>query len=230
MRARFPTIARELAARGLDLATDLVPVAPAAHYFMGGVVAGPTGETSLPGLLALGEASCTGVHGANRLASNSLLEGAVMAAEAAAALAAGVDEWPAPAGLPAGPARPALAPAEGRAGMNDADPAAVRAAIQRTMWGDVGVERDAEGLADARRALAAIPTCADPETESLREVALATVVAAELRTESRGAHFRRDHPEPDPAQARRVAWVAGVPHPLEPAARRRRALAAKEAA
>ena len=86
MRDRFPTIARELAARGLDLATDPIPVAPAAHYFMGGIIAGPTGETSLPGLLALGEAACTGVHGANRLASNSLLEGLVFGLAAADAL------------------------------------------------------------------------------------------------------------------------------------------------
>jgi aspartate oxidase len=87
------------------------------------------------------------------------------------------------------------------------------------------------GGADARRTLGAIPPCADPEAENLREVALATAAAAELRTESRGAHFHRDHPEPDPAQARRVAWVDGVPHPLAPTtARRRRALPAKEAA
>jgi L-aspartate oxidase len=222
---RFPTIAASCAAHGLDLARDLIPVTPAAHYAIGGVLADLAGRTTVPGLFAIGECASTGVHGANRLASNSLLEGAVMAVEAAAALAAGIGEWPAPAGLPAGPARRAPAPAG-----PSADPALVRAAIQRTMWGDVGVERDADGLADARRTLAAIPPCADPETESLREIALATAVAAELRTESRGAHFRRDHPDADPAQARRVAWIAGVPHPLEPAARRRRALAAKEAA
>src|SRR5215213_444866 len=86
-RARFPTIARELASKGLDLALDLLPVAPAAHYFMGGIVASSTGETSLPGLLALGEAACTGVHGANRLASNSLLEGLVFGINAADRLA-----------------------------------------------------------------------------------------------------------------------------------------------
>ena len=84
MRRRFPTIARELDARGLDLATDLIPVAPAAHYFMGGVVADSQGVTSLPGLMAIGEAACTGVHGANRLASNSLLEGLVFGRKAAA--------------------------------------------------------------------------------------------------------------------------------------------------
>src|SRR5215213_10444607 len=97
MRERFPTISHELAERGLDLAFDLIPVAPAAHYFMGGIVAGTDGQTSLPGLLALGEASCTGVHGANRLASNSLLEGLVFGLEAADRLA--VNEAVAPGSI-----------------------------------------------------------------------------------------------------------------------------------
>ena len=83
MHKRFPTISRELRTRGLDLAIDLIPVAPAAHYFIGGVAADTNGSTSLPGLFALGEASCSGVHGANRLASNSLLEGLVFGLEAA---------------------------------------------------------------------------------------------------------------------------------------------------
>jgi L-aspartate oxidase len=83
MKDRFPTIANELASRGLDFTSDLIPIAPAAHYFMGGIVASSSGETSLPGLLAIGEAACTGVHGANRLASNSLLEGLVFGHEAA---------------------------------------------------------------------------------------------------------------------------------------------------
>src|SRR5215211_2975029 len=97
MRERFPTIARELARRGLDLATDLIPVAPAAHYFMGGIVAGTDGVTSLPGLLALGEAACTGMHGANRLASNSLLEGLVFGLRAAMQLREGIGSHLAPA-------------------------------------------------------------------------------------------------------------------------------------
>ena len=91
MRERFPTITRELATRGLDLATDLIPVAPAAHYFIGGVAASPEGITSLPGLLAFGEAAATGIHGANRLASNSLLEGLVFGMAGADRLGR---EWP----------------------------------------------------------------------------------------------------------------------------------------
>jgi L-aspartate oxidase len=91
MRERFPTITSELAQRGLDLATDLIPVAPAAHYFVGGVAASTEGITSLPGLLAFGEAAATGIHGANRLASNSLLEGLVFGMAGADRLAR---EWP----------------------------------------------------------------------------------------------------------------------------------------
>ena len=86
VRARFPTIARRVPQAGLDLARDLVPVSPAAHYVMGGVETDLGGRTSVPGLFAAGEVACTGVHGANRLASNSLLEGLVFGARAANAM------------------------------------------------------------------------------------------------------------------------------------------------
>ncbi len=162
-RARFPTIARELAARGLDIARDLIPVAPAAHYFMGGIVAGPEGETSLPGLLALGEAACTGVHGANRLASNSLLEGLVFGLAAADALGrrsevggrrrAGTEEvmsgsastemQTVAAGLPAQP------PSGCTYSLGDMSD--LRTRLQRAMSQHVAVVRDATGLADAAR-------------------------------------------------------------------------------
>src|SRR5215216_6704853 len=104
MRERFPTITKELAKRGLDLTTDLIPVAPAAHYFIGGVAASTEGITSMPGLLAFGEAAATGIHGANRLASNSLLEGLVFGMAGADRLAR---EWPRLA------AEPALEPVSG---------------------------------------------------------------------------------------------------------------------
>jgi L-aspartate oxidase len=90
VRRRFPTIHAELATHDLDLASDLIPVAPAAHYFVGGLVAGADGQTSVPGLTALGEAACSGVHGANRLASNSLLEGLVFGLAAADRIRRGV--------------------------------------------------------------------------------------------------------------------------------------------
>ena len=105
VRRRFPSIAAELASRGLDLATELIPVAPAAHYFMGGVVADAFGRTTIPGLLAIGEAACTGVHGANRLASNSLLEGLVFGRKAGCNFAPAVRRSPDPIGITSAPAR-----------------------------------------------------------------------------------------------------------------------------
>jgi L-aspartate oxidase len=216
MHRRFPTISRELAVRGLDLAADLIPVAPAAHYFMGGIVAGTDGRTSLPGLLALGEASCTGVHGANRLASNSLLEGLVFGIAAADRLVAGAID------RRGGPARPpSFARAYGEAGhagpplqspttADAALPTDLRREIQRAMSRDVAVVRDAEGLTRAAgivehalSTLVAIPA-GDRAAWELRNLALAAaavVSAATLREESRGAHFRADFPEPNPALA-----------------------------
>lgn len=202
--ARFPTIARELASRGLDLARDLLPVAPAAHYFMGGIVAGPTGETSLPGLLALGEAACTGVHGANRLASNSLLEGLVFGLAAADRLTAeGLPtlptsdlDWTAPSTAPGAPAS------------NPESFTALRDRLQRAMSRDVAVVRDAAGLTRAGSDLATIARSLANTTEldrtrlEVRNMTLAAasiVAAATARLESRGAHFRSDFPEIDPA-------------------------------
>ncbi len=221
VRGRFPTVAGLCAEHGLDLARDPIPVTPAAHYAIGGVLADMAGRSTLPGLFAVGECAATGAHGANRLASNGLLEAAVLAAGAADALAADGDDWP---------ERPAVAavPAPPEAGGGEP----VRAALQDAMWRGVGVERDAEGIAAAARALAALPEATDAGTDNLLLVARLAAAAAALRTESRGAHFRRDHPLPDPAQARRIAWAGDRPFhvpPTTPVARRRRALA-KEAA
>ncbi|MEQ9337203.1 MAG: L-aspartate oxidase, partial [Miltoncostaeaceae bacterium] len=197
VRAQFPTISAHCAGHGLDLATDPIPVTPAAHYAMGGVMTDLAGRSTVPGLYAVGEAACTGAHGANRLASNSLLEAAVLASGARWSLADehGLADWPEG---PRGTARPPDAGA--------GDPAAVRAAMQDWMWTGVGVERDAEGLARARAGLAALPATGDAETDNLLLVARATAAAAEHRRESRGAHHRSDIPSSDPAQAHRVAW------------------------
>jgi L-aspartate oxidase len=212
MRERFPTITRELAARGLDLATDLIPVAPAAHYFIGGVAASVEGITSLPGLLAFGEASATGVHGANRLASNSLLEGLVFAMAGADRLGR---EWPRLAADLA--FEPALAvPAVGTPLTLD-EIAALRSRLQRAMSRHVGVVRDAAGLSRAReeidniaadlrlggaretQAIDAKTRRAFWELRNLVDAARAVIAAAAHREESRGAHYRADFPETNSA-------------------------------
>lgn len=182
---RFPTIDAELRRRGIDWSREGVPVSPAAHYLMGGVVTDVDGRTSLPGLWAVGETARTGVHGANRLASNSLLEGAVFATRLVDALGA------AARGLPsAGPAPHTLpGPRPSAAGPF------CRAALQELMWGHVGLLRDGRGLAHAVRVLhgwdAPTPRApAEQEDANLLIVARATASAALARTESLGAHFR----------------------------------------
>ena len=212
MRARFPTITKELAARGLDLATDLIPIAPAAHYFIGGVAASPEGITSLPGLLAFGEAAATGIHGANRLASNSLLEGLVFGMAGADRL---TREWPRlSAETPPGPA---LTPALLGITLSLDEIAALRSRLQRAMSRHVAVVRDAAGLAQAQKEVVTIASelqaatmrgapASDPKTRrafwelrNLVDAARSVIAAAVHRMESRGAHYRADFPESDPA-------------------------------
>jgi L-aspartate oxidase len=201
IRERFPTIARELAQRGLDLATDLIPVSPAAHYFMGGVIAGADGRTSHTGLLALGEAACTGIHGANRLASNSLLEGLVfgrIAAEQASIdypTTAQRDADALETGSPAPPER------------NPAVTQSIRTRIKQVMSAWVGVDRTADGLRTAITALDAIAAEAASLGRSRAEMTVLNMLtaaqaiagAALHREESRGGHYRSDFPETDPA-------------------------------
>lgn len=210
MRARFPTITHELAARGLDLAADLIPVAPAAHYVIGGVAATPDGVTSLPGLLAFGEASTTGIHGANRLASNSLLEGLVFGIMGAARVAR---EWPRIVADARGEVTPPPTPPAFN--LEPAALAALRDRLQRAMSRDVGVERDAAGLKRARQEIDAIAEALQSaaahgtpvvhreqaraawELRNLIDAARVVIDAALHREESRGAHFRADFPETD---------------------------------
>nr|WP_261742766.1 L-aspartate oxidase [Microbacterium testaceum] len=209
---RFPTIDAAVRERGLDWAREPIPVTPAAHYLMGGVVTDLVGQTTVPGLYAVGETARTGVHGANRLASNSLLEGAVFGARAGDAVASG-GVWP------TGPVSPATGDAEGAdvnrraAGVpatGDA-PAFSRAALQQLMWAEAGLVRDAAGLARAAGVLAAWSAESAPrsiEDENLLLVATHVVAAARARTVSVGAHFRSDAPD---AATSTVLTRAGAP-------------------
>jgi L-aspartate oxidase len=199
---RFPTIAAACARAGLDLATDLIPVAPAAHYFMGGVVVDTAARTTLAQLYAVGEAACTGVHGANRLASNSLLEGLVFGRRAARQIALnGSEPWQVQPALPgdqlsiAGVVTPLVVLAGPVA-------AETRMRLQRVMWERVSLRRDAEGLKGAQETLRALAggAAVDPETGNLLLVAQLVVAAALARTESRGGHYRLDYPDRDPAR------------------------------
>jgi L-aspartate oxidase len=197
VRARFPTITEACRQAGLDLATDRIPVSPAAHYVMGGIETDLYGRTSLTGLFAAGEAACTGLHGANRLASNSLLEGlvfgaraadAMQGAEADAVLFAG-DVEPVP-GAPAGEVPDAFA-------------------VRDLLWRHAGLVRAGTGLAGAvdqlarwrtavQRAQADAPADRDMRRlTSLVTVGLLIARAALRREESRGGHFRADFPRRD---------------------------------
>ena len=212
---RFPLISDACREAGLDLARDRVPIGPAAHYVMGGVQTDLDGRTSVDGLLAAGEVACTGVHGANRLASNSLLEGLVFGARAGAAMRGGATG----AASFTGPAIVDVpAPESGGFSYSAAD----AARIQRLMWRDVGLVRDRGGLT---RALATLDGAwrqmesrireDDPLTaDEWRFASIVTVGrlicrAALRREESRGGHFRSDYPKRDD-----IDWKKRVPEVL----------------
>jgi L-aspartate oxidase len=190
---RFPTIAAMCREAGLDLARDAIPVGPAAHYIMGGVETDEWGRTSLPALYAAGEVACTGVHGANRLASNSLLEGLVFGARAAKAM----QQSPQAAPLKADRV---IAHGLERTHRNGATMVAMSPdGIRDLMWRSVGLFRSRDGLADAVSALDAA-TAAKPHdaaTRNLVVVAKLIACAALRREESRGGHFRADFPKRD---------------------------------
>jgi len=178
---RFPLISEACRRAGLDLATDPIPVGPAAHYLMGGVVTDVDGRTTVPGLLAAGEVACTGVHGANRLASNSLLEGLVFGARAGLAMRSGRIAA-AGGALPSAGARPQFAAAAADLGPDEA---------RALMWEHAGLFRNADGLRLALDRFGA-PT---PGEDTLLTVGRLIAAAALRREESRGGHFRLDHPE-----------------------------------
>ena len=190
--ARFPTVAATCRTAGIDPARDLIPVAPAVHYHMGGVLTDARGRTSLDGLWAAGEVASTGVHGANRLASNSLLEAVVFAARAADDIK-NVLPHIVPAAVPAANEP---APAQGDAWSETE--------LRNLMSADVGVIRTEAGLAHALAIVARFERGADtPTRRNMATAALLVTAAAWRRRESRGAHFRSDCPASDPTQAER---------------------------
>ena len=215
LERRFPTILARCRAAGVEPTRDWIPVSPAAHYLMGGVLTDLQGRTTLPGLYAVGEAACTGVHGANRLASNSLLEGLVFAARIARAVPEETaEDWP-PAAAPPAPGVP-LPALDGpthtwdgnghRGGSGPAAAAAVQDELRRLMTADVGVLRSADGLARAARRLAELTWWPAPapagegrrswETANLLQLGGLLARLALAREESRGAHHRREYPGP----------------------------------
>ena len=184
---RFPTITRAVRKRGLDPARDPIPVTPAAHFIMGGVLTDTSGRTTLPGLYACGETAWTGVHGANRLASNSLSEGLVFSERITQALRA-ERSLPPDAALPAPPPPgPEVEQPE------------LEEEVKTVMWQHAGLVRSEAGLTEAEKRLIALSRTVNPRAYRVRnmvQTALCIVRGALMREESRGGHFRQDHPEP----------------------------------
>ncbi len=195
---RFPTVFEACRAHGLDPRRQPIPVAPAAHYHMGGVATDLEGQTNVPGLWAAGEVACTGVHGANRLASNSLLEALVFGARVAGSVSEALPHL----------RRSAMPPASGTpGGCGAGDAVEVTARLRRLMWDEVGLVRTARGLGRALATLdrleQALPGGAF-EARNMMLVARLVALAAVARSESRGAHFRADHPITNPSWRRRL--------------------------
>lgn len=197
LATRFPVLTQRLAAGGIDWTTHWVPVAPAAHYCMGGVATDSWARTSLQGLYAAGEAASTGVHGANRLASNSLLEGLVFGARAAQS----ARRYRHDGAWELDPAFRAVITSAGNVASTPGTTATDRDAgrLQALTQQYLGMTRTHDGLTTL---LAALDEIHHPLTPLVRVIA----TAALARTESRGAHWRADYPAPDPAQTTRTAW------------------------
>lgn len=203
IKGRFPRIYETCLKHNVDITVDLIPIRPAAHYMMGGVRTDLNGATSLPGLYAAGEAACTGVHGANRLASNSLLEGLVFGERAAVAMR---EQKRTTAGM-----KPALK--TGTGGNNPNVEGLIRE-IQELMWNKVGIVRMRHGLTEAVQKLQALSERL-PEPDSRRHcearnihtAALLITRSALARLESRGAHYRLDYPQHDDMKFKKHSLV-----------------------
>lgn len=213
VRSRFPGIAVTCAKFGIDIARDQIPVRPGAHYMIGGVTVDEHGQTTLPGLWAAGEVTSSGLHGANRLASNSLLEGLVFGAhagEGASRAAASIQD--AYQGLP-------LEHAAIPESVEPLDLDDIRNSLTSLMWRAMGVRRSAPQLADAAHSIdqwqryVLARQFADPrgwELQNMLTVARVMVAAAMLREESRGVHWRTDFPCADPRWLKRLVFRRGA--------------------
>lgn len=214
VQERFPHIGRVCAEFGLDLTRDLIPVRPGAHYMIGGLTADPEARTTLPRLWAAGEVSSTGLHGANRLASNSLLEGLVFGLRAGRnASAAALAEEDRFTALPLeSDNSPPMQPMDASLKLDD-----LLNSLNSEMWRNVGIDRSAEGLEAARQQVEFWDRYVGPrefntthgwELQNMLLAARLMIRAAIARKESRGTHFRSDFPETDPKQAEHISMTA----------------------
>jgi L-aspartate oxidase len=199
---RFPTVYRSCRAAGIDPAMEPIPVTPAAHYFMGGVAVDERGRTTLPGLWACGEVSATGAHGANRLASNSLLEAVVFGSVAAGDVRTSIGAAPAPSAADA--ARGSVRITGTRSDDSSAEP---RRRLRESMWERVGIVRDGAGLDRALSEIGAIEREIGDrpgELRNLLEAGRMIATAALARRETRGSHVRSDYPHSDESLRRHL--------------------------
>jgi L-aspartate oxidase len=212
IRRRFPGIDRLCRSFSLDITRDPIPVCPGAHYMIGGVTVDSHGRTTLPGLWAAGEVTSSGLHGANRLASNSLLEGLVYGTLAAQDIVAMLDRC-GPERLEVPPvSAPAVADNQTRIDLDD-----VTKSLRALMWRHVGITRDAAGLKEAAEQVdrwsryilpMEFPDPSGWTMQNMLSVARLTIAAASKRHESRGVHFRRDFPQPDPVMSHHITMIS----------------------
>jgi L-aspartate oxidase len=203
VKRRFPTIYATCLRYDIDMTEEWIPVSPSAHYMMGGVWTDVHGATTLPGLYAAGEVACSGVHGANRLASNSLLEGLVFGMRAAQSAVAHAGRYPDPVPMPA------IEELEQGRPTDFDDPEKLRSSLRRLMWGKVGLVRSGDSLISASAQLVRwmrlltkpFSSRAALEVKNMVQVARCITDAALWRENSVGAHYRSDFPE-----AKRPGW------------------------